>query len=255
MHLTASNAPELSELIKRLCRLEILAVIATTEDRLNRKVDDVQAFAKSQTDEIGQSKSSIMDVKAAVAEIQERMVADDRDSVVEDVRALRQDVNKMMENTATIAQFRRSMDASMGFGTRPGDGDYMKLDSHIARLEQEKLKTKSELELEADIRSFERMQRQELQSDTVGRNTSTRRFRGTGEKKMISQKDGHNDSDSVENVESIAFHLRPLGPVQLGLDPLPSTNPQFDRLLNYRYYRLSKTTSKRSGYETGKVRD
>lgn len=64
-------------------------------------------------------------------------------------------------------------------------------------------------------------------------------------------------SSSDESQDGDEFHdaPRPRGPRYKGLKELRPPNPAFDRLLSYRTYRLRNRRQKRSGKETGKVRD
>lgn len=52
----------------------------------------------------------------------------------------------------------------------------------------------------------------------------------------------------------VSFFEREKGPKHPGLKSLKPTNPAFDRLLSYRFYRLSRHTSQQTGRQTGEVR-
>ena len=69
-----------------------------------------------------------------------------------------------------------------------------------------------------------------------------------------SESDSDSDSDD-ETAIAVPFDRRRKGPKHPGLHVLRPSNPAFDRLMSYRYYRLRKTTHSRTARETGKVRD
>ena len=61
-----------------------------------------------------------------------------------------------------------------------------------------------------------------------------------------SEKDGQSTSSSDEEEDPITFFEREKGPRHMGLKTIKPSNSSFDRLMNYRYYRLKDGRSKRS---------
>ena len=54
---------------------------------------------------------------------------------------------------------------------------------------------------------------------------------------------------------TLKTHFRKKGEAHRGLRVIRAINPLYERQLDYRYYRLKRQTSKRTGRKTGKVRD
>ena len=69
-----------------------------------------------------------------------------------------------------------------------------------------------------------------------------------------SDADSSSDDSEEELVYGLSFWERRRGPKHTGLSVIKPSNPAFDRLLDYRFYRLKKHKTTRTSRETGKVR-
>lgn len=63
------------------------------------------------------------------------------------------------------------------------------------------------------------------------------------------------DTSDMESVLSLPYGIRKKGPRHPGLQELKPTDPQFNGLLSYRFYRLFNRAHNRTGHETGKIKD
>ena len=166
------------------------------------------------------------------------------DDLLNDIRTLRVDVNALMERRSNVGSV----------AGRSGAGEPIILPSQMAAAVQA-----------ADNKQSADMRPAASHSGTRHRvSRSYRHIPSSG----VRRRDDDDSSSSNEDVDRedrldttdeeneprlLSFFERPKGPKHAGLASLKRADPRFDRLMSYRFYRLSRPESRRDSRTTGMV--
>ena len=230
-----------------------------------------QAQPQNQEDQLAEILERLRVLEAAGEQDEADTDEEVRERVFEDLRILRQDVNRLMEDNrgrqdpGPSAPTPLIIDLEdLHFNPEIQHGPYAtrSTDPHGQQADKKKKRYASPDRLASPITPTGRS----------SRNTTSRRSAGTDRRssRRTTHRIKHDDSTDTDSDHSeddaestlgeprndpmaLNIHQRQKGPKMLGLDSLVPSDSRFDRLMSYRYYRLTDTTAARTQDSTTRL--
>ena len=236
------------ENIRRICEVE--------NNDLGKRLDALEGRLTSlDIDNNGRERSEIENLRQDLEALRAARNEDSRagiaeDSLAENVRLLRDDVNKLLEEKPESESSRRSADSSKEEPREP-----IILPSQRAhQRSQERIRSRAQAS-----KGSRRSVAKSARNGAFTRSYNSGVRRKEVEYAETSSSEEAENFDEIDNFDenfgnSNPFFEREKGPKYPGLASLHTSDPLFDRHMSYRFYRLNDTTQTRTSSETGKVR-
>ena len=241
-------------------------------DRVNQINDHVSSLLNTQELNNGNQQTNFQqlreDLEAIKVTLNQQEAINQQSELALDVQKIRTDLNQILEERSTINQPNQQKDEVHNYADEPADQQSQhsetddekevneRLLQRIRTLENERDRPKRSQVQRSHKSNFSKYHgsrsRRQYSDSSSSSNGSYRpnRYGPSGRNNITSE----SEDGSEEDVGKISFYQREKGARYPGLYTIKPADPTFDRLLNYRYYRLQRTRVTRSSERTLEVK-